>query len=157
MRSTVYMGFGAVLIVLLVWIIYTNWFTNNDPVLRVARQFFAAVQAQNATACAQTIDSSVVALERSGNHIVAIDCADMRSRGALGLYPGTVWQYTDLKDLTLDQSKEPELTDEQDGTQTKATVFLSDNVTMNLHRVGSSDVWKIIYISAKPTVKVNGR
>ena len=149
MRSTVFIVFGAAFILMLVLIIFSNISTNNDPVIRVARQFFAAVAAQDAAACERTLDSSAAKLIRVENKITSIDFSAMHGQGALASYPGTVWNFVDLSGVTLDQSTPPDIADEAG----LATVFLSQDLKMYLRRIGKGDNWKIIYISAVTTAK----
>jgi len=144
MRSTVFIGFGAVLILLLIWIIFTNVSAKNDPVMRAARKFFTAVATQDATACAGTIDLKAVKITKVGNKITTVGFADMHGQGALSTFAGNVWNYNDLSKLTLDEMTSPDVADGPG----LATVCLSDDYKMFLRRSKNGETWKVIYITA---------
>ncbi len=145
MRSTTFVGFGAVLIILLLWIIYSNLATSNGPVMRTTNAFLSAIRQQDAVAVQRMVDPNTVTVTAVGNKITSIDFAQMHGKGGLASYPANVWDYAEIKTLALNPDIAPDVADEQG----LATISLTHGVYMYLQRIAKTDNWKVIYISGE--------
>lgn len=143
--SSVFVTFGAVLIIILLWSIYNNVATAHDPVQRAAQNFFAAVAQQDAAKTEQFVDPSTVTITKVDNKITSFAFTAIHGGGVFTANPTSLWTYTDLMALTTVPNLQPDVANDTG----VATILMSEGVKMYLHRMGKGNAaWKVFYISA---------
>lgn len=144
MRSstTFFIFLGMVVLVLLIGSVSMRT-TANDPVVRAADSFLAAIETNDLAAVKQATDLSNAKILDTGSKVVSIKFAAIAPGGAFMKRPEVSWSYTDLAQMKRDTTIPP--------VEAKGMATITCGA-FKLYLRQADGAWKVFYIE-KPEEK----
>jgi hypothetical protein len=144
--STIFIVFGALLALVLLFSALSSLTVTKDPVMKSTKQFITAVSNRDARAAETLIDGSTGKVIQSAGKITGVRFSEVAPfEGVYAKRPAILWSVTDLAKLQVSPALTP-FVDEETNLATVPTT-MADKSAGNIYFRKVDGQWKIFYIS----------